>query len=367
MDHRLTKLADILVNYSVEVQPGEWIVVNANHIAAPLVEEITRAIIQAGGNPSILLSADEITEINFRHSSDDQLKWISPISRLIYEKADATIGLISSTNTRSLSGIDPKKQAIAGGARRELTQLFMKRSAAGELKWVGSQFPCQSYAQEADMSLDEYEDFVYAATFADQDDPVAHWTKFHDRQEKLINWLKGKDKVHVQGPNIDLALSIKGRTFINADGKKNMPDGEIFTGPVEDSVNGWVRFTYPALRGGMEVDGVEFQFYGGKVTKSSAQKNNDYLQTQLDTDAGARFLGEFAIGTNYGITKFTKNILFDEKIGGTLHMAVGAGYPETGSKNESAVHWDFICDMRDNSEMTVDGELFYKNGEFMID
>jgi aminopeptidase len=171
----------------------------------------------------------------------------------------------------------------------------------------------------------------------------------------------------VRGPNIDLALSIKGRTFINADGKKNMPDGEIFTGPVEDSIAGWVRFTYPALRGGMEVDGVEFQFYGGKITKASAAKNQAYLVSQLDTDAGARYLGEFAIGTNYGIQNFSKNILFDEKIGGTLHMAVGAGYPETGSKNKSAIHWDFICDMRDNSEITVDGELFYKNGQFMID
>jgi aminopeptidase len=367
MDHRLSKLADILVNYSVEVKPGEWVSINANHIASPLVEEITRAVMQAGGHPTVILSADEISEANLRYANDDQLKWISPLARLIYEKADATIGIIASGNTRNLSGIDPKKQAIRGAAQREMTELFMKRSAEGSLKWVGTQFPCQAYAQEADMSLGEYEDFVYSAAFADQDDPVACWREFHDRQARLIKWLTGKEKLHVRGPNIDLALSIKDRTFINADGKKNIPDGEIFTGPVEDSVNGWVRFTYPALRGGMEVDGVEFQFYGGKVTKATATKNNDYLQTQLDTDSGSRYLGEFAIGTNYGIQQFTKNILFDEKIGGTLHMAVGAGYPESGSKNQSAVHWDFICDMRNDSEITVDGDLFYKNGQFMID
>jgi aminopeptidase len=242
----------------------------------------------------------------------------------------------------------------------------MERAALGQLRWVGSQYPCAAYAQEADMSLREFENFVYAATFADQEDPVAKWQEFHRMQHELIQWLEGKDQVVVRGPNIDLRLSIKDRSFVNADGKKNLPDGEIFTGPVEDSVSGWVRFTYPALRGGMEVDGVTFHFEEGKVANATAKKNEAYLLTQLDSDEGARYLGEFAIGTNYGIKRFTKNILFDEKIGGTIHMAVGIGYPETGSKNKSAIHWDFICDMREDSEILVDGDLFYKNGEFQI-
>ena len=188
----------------------------------------------------------------------------------------------------------------------------------------------------------------------------------HDRQQQLVDWLKGKDRVHVRGPHIDLTLSIAGRTFINSDGKRNMPSGEIFTGPVEDSVNGWVRFTYPAIRGGREVEGVEFEFVDGKVVRASADKNEEYLISQLDSDEGARYLGEFAVGTNYQIQRFTKSILFDEKIGGTVHMAVGAGYPETGSRNRSSVHWDFICDMREDSEILVDGELFYRNGEFQV-
>ena len=216
------------------------------------------------------------------------------------------------------------------------------------------------------MSLLEYEDFVYGATFADQPDPVQCWQEIHETQQKLIEWLAGKEQVVVRGPNIDLSLSIAGRTWMNSDGRRNMPSGEIFTGPVEDSVNGWVNFTYPAIRQGREVEGVRLKFEAGKVVDARAEKNEEYLISQLDSDPGARYLGEFAIGTNYKIQRFTKSILFDEKIGGTLHMAVGAGYPETGSKNRSSVHWDFICDMRQESEVWVDDELFYKNGEFQV-
>ncbi len=216
------------------------------------------------------------------------------------------------------------------------------------------------------MSLREYEDFVYAATYADQPDPVKSWQGIYDTQQKLVDWLKGKERIQVRGPNVDLTLSVKERSWVNSDGKRNMPSGEIFTGPVEDSVNGWVRFTYPAIRDGLEVEGVEFEFKDGKVVSARAAKNEAYLLKQLDSDAGARYLGEFAVGTNYQIQRFTKSILYDEKIGGTIHMAVGAGYPETGSKNHSAIHWDFICDMRLDSEILVDGELFYRNGQFQV-
>src|SRR5690606_6820496 len=250
----------------------------------------------------------------------------------------------------------PKRQQVMQNARRHLSKIYRDRSAAGTHRWTLTQFPTPAYAQEADMSLADYEDFIYAATYADQEDPVACWQQVHDTQQRLVDWRKGKDQVVVRGPNVDLTLSIAGRTFINSDGKRNMPSGEIFTGPVEDSVNGWIRFTYPAIRGGREVEGVEFEFKDGKVVNARASKNEEYLVGQLDSDPGARYLGEFAIGTNYQIQRFTKSILYDEKIGGTLHVAVGAGYPETGSRNESAVHWDFICDMRQDSEILVDGE-----------
>jgi len=245
-------------------------------------------------------------------------------------------------------------------------EISMRRSAAGELRWVGTLFPTNAYAQEADMSLSEFQDFVYGACHVDKADPSAEWRKVSLEQQRLVDWLKGKDQLRVQGPSVDLTLSIAGRTFINSDGKRNMPSGEIFTGPVEDSVNGWVRFSYPAIVAGREISGVELVFEEGKVVRASAEKNEEFLLSALESDEGARYLGEFAIGTNYGIDRFTKNILYDEKIGGTIHMALGSGYPETGSKNKSSIHWDMICDMRNGGKIFADGELIYDTGDFRI-
>ncbi len=366
IDPRLEKLADILVNYCAAVRPGDWVRVQADLLALPLVHEVQRLILQAGGHPSVHLSADELEESFLRVASDEQLAWIAPTEPVINDQIDVSIRIAATSNTRALTGIDPSKPRLFQNARRDLRRDHMQRAAAGNLRWVLTQYPCPAYAQEADMSLPEYERFVYAATFADQPDPVKCWRAVHDRQQRLVDWLKGKKQMVARGPNIDMTVSINGRTFINSDGRRNMPSGEIFTGPVEDSASGWVKFSYPAIRGGQSVEGVEFEFVAGKLVQARASKNQDYLLSQLDSDAGARYLGEFAVGTNYGIQRFTKSILYDEKIGGTLHMAVGAGYPETGSVNQSSIHWDFICDMRQDSEILVDGELFYKDGQFRI-
>ncbi len=365
-DPRLRKLADLLVNYSVKIKPGDWVLVRGHVLSEPLVAEVVRNIVKAGGHPTVQMSSDDIEEAYLREASEDQLQWVSPVNTMLYEQADVLMALRATSNTRALTGIDPNKERIRAVAHRGLTETYMRRSAAKELRWVGTQFPCPAYAQEADMSLSEYEDFVYAATFCDQDDPVAEWQRIHDEQQHIIDWLTGKKIVTVKSPNADLTLSIEGRSFINSDGEKNMPSGEIFTGPVEDSASGWVSFTYPAIRSGREVEGVRLEFKDGKVVRATAKKNEAYLLSQLDSDEGARYLGEFAIGTNYGITRFTKSILYDEKIGGTFHMAVGAGYPETGSVNKSSIHWDFICDIKEDSEIRVDGELLYQNGQFVI-
>ena len=365
-DSRMVKLAELLVNYSVEVQPGDWVVVRGDIVAEPLLAEIVGAVVRAGGRPTILLTSDDITEAFMRGADDSILAWISPAEKMIIEQADVIIGARAVSNTRNLSGIDPEKERISAIARAGLMETYLKRSAEGSLRWVGTQYPCPAYAQEADMSLREFEDFVYSATFVDRDDPIAEWQKVHNEQQHIIDWLEGKKIVTIQSPNADLTLSIEGRPFINSDGKRNMPSGEVFTSPVEDSANGWVEFTYPAIRGGREVDGVRLEFVDGKVTNARAQKNEEYLISQLDADDGSRYLGEFAIGTNYGIKRFTKSILFDEKIGGSFHLAVGAGFPETGSLNKSSVHWDFICDVRQDSEIRVDGELLYKDGDFQI-
>lgn len=365
-DARVDKLAQTLVQYCTEVKPGDWVLIRGGVSALPLVEATVREVVRAGGHPTLNLEHDEISEILLREGREEQLTWLAPYEQMMAEQVDVRIGIYGASNTRALSGVDPKRQQVAQNARRQLSKIYRQRSAAGEHRWTLTQFPTPAYAQEADMSLADYEDFIYAATYADQDDPVACWRAVHETQQQLVDWLKGKEQVVVRGPNVDLTLSIAERTFINSDGKRNMPSGEIFTGPVEESVNGWIRFTYPAIRGGREVEGVEFEFKDGKVVNARAKKNEEFLISQLDSDAGARYLGEFAIGTNYQIQQFTKSILYDEKIGGTLHVAVGAGYPETGSRNESAVHWDFICDMRQGSEILVDGELFYRNGQFTV-
>jgi aminopeptidase len=365
-DPRVVKLAETLVHYCTAVQLGNWVLVRGHVGALPLVEETLRQVARAGGNPTVLLEADTLPEILLREASEAQLGWISPLDELMAERLDVLIGIQAASNTRILTGVDPARQQVQERARRRILNTYMERSAAGAHRWVGTLFPCPAYAQEADLSLADYESFVYAATFADQPDPVARWQEVHDTQQRLVEWLKGKDRVEVRGPHVDLTLSIAGRTFINSDGKRNMPSGEIFTGPVEESVNGWIRFGYPAIRGGREVEGVELEFRAGKVVRATAAKNQDYLLSQIASDEGAAYLGEFAIGTNYRIQRFTKSILYDEKIGGTVHVALGAGYPETGSRNRSAIHWDFICDMRRESEIRVDGELFYKDGYFVI-
>jgi aminopeptidase len=365
-DPRVENLAKVLVNYSTGVKAGDWVLVQGNILALPLVNEVVRQALHAGGNVNVLLDSEELTESILTESGDTQLKWVSPIESMVVEKVDCMINLRASGNTRAMNGVAPEKQRLRQSARRQIMSTYLQRAAQGDLRWVLTNYPCPAFAQDADMSLRDYENFAYAATFADQSDPIKSWQAIDTQQQQLVEWLKGKKQVSLRGPNCDLKLSIADRTFINCSGKNNMPDGEIFTGPLENSAQGWVRFTYPAVHGGREVEGVELEFDQGKVINARAKKNEAYLLTLLDMDAGARYLGEFAIGTNYSIKRFTRDILFDEKIGGSFHMAVGAGYPETGSKNQSSLHWDFICDMRTDSEIWVDGELFYKNGAFQI-
>ncbi len=364
-DPRVSKLAQVLVQYSLDLQPEEQFVFRTS----PLAEELNLAVyeqaIKAGAHVTLQMSMPGAAEIFYTHASDAQLEFVSPIRRLIAETFTASLYIEAEHNTRELSGTDPNKQAQVSKAGAEVTKIFFERAARKELNWCLTVYPTHSMAQEADMSLREYQDFVYGAGMLHLDDPVAFWKKEGEQQAKLINWLAGRDQVEIKGSNVDLSFSIKDRNFEPADGKYNFPDGEIFTGPVEESVNGHIRFSYPAIYGGQEVEDIELWFEDGKVVKESASKGQELLTSLLNTDEGARYLGEWGIGTNYGIQRFTKNMLFDEKIGGTIHLAVGSGYPETGSKNDSGIHWDMLCNM-DESEITVDGDLMYKDGKFEI-
>ena len=365
-DPRIKKLAEVLVHYSTKVKPGDWVMVYYHPLAEPLAAEVFRAVLQAGGHPTGAVDSDLLLEVLQRYGSDEQLLWVSPLEDLAYKKADVGIVLMGSDNTRYMSSLDPKKQGKRTESQGELLKILMERTGVGDFRWVLTQYPCQAYAQDADMSLIDFEAFIHSAMFTDQKDPVSSWEKVHKEQQKIVDWLRGKKEVRVKSPNANLTLSIEGRDFINADGTYNMPSGEVYTSPVEDSAEGWIKFTYPAIHLGREVTGIRFEIENGQVVKATAEKNEEFLLEILNTDDGSRVLGEFAIGTNYGIQKFTGSILYDEKIGGSFHVATGLGFPEVGGKNVSATHWDFICDIKEDSEIRVDGELLYKDGKFVI-
>jgi aminopeptidase len=366
-DPRIEKLADVLVSYSVAVQPGDKVLIRGDELAAPLLKALYARVLQAGGHPLLQVALEGTEELFYRYASDEQLEHVPEPMVLMAETYDVSIGVRGAANTKAMSGIDPARTVIHSRAMREMMQTFMQRAAKGELRWTGTLFPTNAYAQDAGMSLSDYEDFVYGACMPDPDDPVGHWKRFSAWQQKIVDWLKDKSEVHVIGPETDLRLSIAGRNFINSDGKHNMPSGEVFTGPVEDSVEGHVLFSYPAIYRGREVSGIRLSFEKGKVVQASAEANEELLLQTLDTDERSRYVGEFAIGTNEGITRFTRQILFDEKINGSFHIALGSGYPETGSVNQSAIHWDMVCDMRDGGEIWVDGERLYKDGAFAIE
>ena len=366
-DPRVDKLADLLVHYSVEVQPKQKVLIHGEFGGEPLMAAVFRKCLAAGAYPFVVPYTHDWIESILRYASKEQFGPLYDPYKQMFETYDARVRILGELNTKEASQFDPEKVSKLYEAYGKALKIVLDREAKGEMKWVGSLFPTYAYAQDANMSLTDYEDFVYKACMPDMDDPVGYWKKAEARQAKVIEWLKGKKMVRVIAPGTDLTLSIEGRPFVNSACKVNVPDGEIFTSPVEDSANGYVNFTYPTLNEGFEVAGIRLEFKEGEVVKATADKNEDYLLKKLDTDAGARYLGEFAIGTNEHIDRFTGQILFDEKIGGSFHVAIGHGYPESKSENESAIHWDMICDLRKGGEITVDGELFYKNGEFVID
>jgi aminopeptidase len=353
-DLRLQKVAQILVDHSTQVGNGDKVAITASTAAEPLVKALYNQILERGGYPHVLFDFEGQDEVYFGKADDHQLDFVPLFHKMAFEEFDVLIKIRADTNTRALASIDPIRQARRQKAMFSLIQSQLRRGADKSLRWMSTLFPTNAYAMEADMGFEDYKDFVFRAMHADDEtpDPVTHWQGVKSEQQRIIDRIQGHDRVEIKGPNVDLSLSIKGRTFNNACGVHNMPDGEIYTGPVEDSANGWVHYTYPAMLQGRIVDGIKLEFDQGKVVNASATENEQYLLKMIDTDAGSRYIGEFAIGTNFEIDRFTKSILFDEKIGGTFHMALGAGYPETGSQNKSDIHWDMICDLRHEQSPT---------------
>lgn len=365
LDPRIEMLADVLVNYSIAVKPGDTVLIRGETTAEPLFKAIYARALQAGGNPLPWPTFSGVEELHYRHASDRQLQHVHEVYKQAVETCECMISIWGQLNTKALSNVDPAKVAMTSRAQREIMMTMLRRMASGDCRWVGTLFPTNAHAQDAEMGSAEFEDFVYGACLPDPSDPLGYWRRFSKWQQKIVNWLNGKRHVHVAAQGTDLRMSVGDRIFINCDGRENMPDGEIYTGPVEDSVEGHVSFSYPAVYKGREVAGVRLWFEKGRVVKATAEKNEAFLLSMLDSDEGARYVGEFAIGTNKGITRFTKETLFDEKIHGTFHLALGAGAPETGNNNESSIHWDMVSDMRQGGEIHIDDELFYRDGDFV--
>jgi aminopeptidase len=366
-DHQYKKLAQILVDHSTCVKPGDRVAIETTTNAASMVREIYELVLLRGGHPHVLLNLPEQEKLLFKFAIDDQLTYTPSFQKLVTEQFEVYIRVRAEIDPRALTGISPQKQSLRQKGMAPVRNMMLKRGATNSLRWVLTQIPTEGYAHEAGMSMDEYVDFVFSACHADAntEDPVAYWENIRTQQIQMIESMQGQEKVRLLGPNVDLTLSIKGRIFNNSYGRHNMPDGEIYTGPVEDSANGWVKFTYPAIYQGQVVEGAELRFENGRVIDAKAVVGEAFLVTMIDSDEGSHYLGEFAIGTNYEINRFTRNILFDEKLGGTFHLALGAGYPETGSRNTSTIHWDMICDMRKDAEIQVDGMIVYREGKFI--
>ena len=364
VDERISRLARLTVEYSLGVSKGKLIAISGPSYAEPLLRELIREILLAGGHPYTRVGIPRSDEIFYKYAQEHQLDYLNPLNLYTIDNVDGYIVIYTSDNRKALSNIDPAIQARATKAQAELYKRFSDRLEQGWYALIP--YPTPSLAQEAGMGTEEYEDFVYSACLLTKRNPVKEWQKLSAKQTKIKKYLDAKKEIRFVSDDVDFTALISGRKWVNADGHLNMPDGEIFTTPIEDSVEGTIRFSYPGIYMGKEVIDVTLIFEKGKVVKATAEKGQDLLDHILQIDEGAKRLGEIAIGTNPGITQFTKNILFDEKLTGTIHCALGNGFKETGGENESAVHWDLLADMTSGGHIYADGELFYKNGKFLM-
>lgn len=356
----IARWADLLVDYCLRVAAGETILIGSEWGAWRLIEACYRAVVLRGAHPLVRLDLPGLNEFFLKHATTEQLAFVPPTALFEAQSVDGRIRISAESDTKSMSRVDPARQAAQDRTFDPV------RRAARQKRWVLTQFPTAAYATDAKMSQEAYEQYVAAAMFLDQPDPVAAWKALGERQAGLVEFMSSVKTIRLEAEGTDLTLSVGGRTWINSDGRRNMPSGEIFTGPVEDSPSGKLRSGFPVCRGGRELVGIELEFEGGRAVAARAEQGEEYLRSMLDLDAGARRLGELGIGLNYGIDRFTGSILYDEKIGGTVHLALGQSYPETGGVNESALHWDLIIDTRTAGRLVADDRTVMENGKWLV-
>jgi aminopeptidase len=360
IDERIGKLARVLVDYSTEAGEGDQVLISGEVGAGPLIKALYARLLEVGATPITQISLPGMQELFFEHAQGIHYDEIPGVTRAVVEGVDAQIMIQAPSNTRALANVDPAKQQALQMRNKPLSEVVLKKD-----RWVVTLFPTEALAQEAQASLSEYEEFAFGAMGLNEEDPVRYWSEKFAEQERLIGRLEEAREIRLVGPETDLTLSVAGRKFLNSAGRRNMPCGEVFTGPVEDSAHGTVYFGVPAAVAGREISGARLRFEEGKVVEASAEKGEEYLMSLLDTDAGSRYLGELGIGTNYSIPRASANVLFDEKLGGTVHLAIGRSYAETGGKNDSSVHTDLVCDLREGGALYADGELIQEDGRFL--
>lgn len=363
------KYARVLVDYSTNVQKNDLVIIKATSpMAENLVKAVYKRVLEKGANPILRTSICDLSDMFIKYASDEQLDYVDPISRLEYEKVDKYISIGAPLNVKNMARADKTKMARRSKATRELSELLLSRSANGEASWVVADVPTHALAQEAKMSFDEYSEFLFNACFLNLDDPVSKLLEMDKEQKRWAEYLDKRSTIRIVGEKTDITFSTKGRKWVSCSGLNNYPDGEVFTSPVEDSANGEIYFDFPAIYRGNEANKIHLKFEKGKVIEAHAEKGEEFLNSMINMDDGSKFVGEIAIGTNEMIQDITGNILFDEKIGGSIHMALGASYPETGGKNTSGLHWDIIKNMKgpNGGEIYADDVLIYKNGKFLI-
>lgn len=364
----LEKYAKVIIDYALDVQPMEEIRLVASTATEPFFKALYTRILQRNGIPRPMLAFDhdEYEALFYSHCNDDMLNYVSPISRYEMEHLHGQVFVHAPRNLKAHAQTNVQKRSIRMQAHQPLSQLMMKRQTEGTFKWVYCCFPTHALAQEANMGIDAYQNFVYNACHLFEDDPVQAWLDLSQLQQKYVDYFNTKKQLRIVGEDTDLTLSVDGRNWINSNGKLNIPDGEIYTSPIEESAQGTILFDYPAIFQGNEVDQIRLTFEKGEVIKAEAKQGEAFLNQMLQADPNAKRLGEVAIGTNSHIQQHTRNILFDEKIGGSCHLAVGFSLPGTGGKNTSAIHWDMIKNMKQGGNIYLDDELIYENGVFLI-
>jgi aminopeptidase len=367
-DPRYDRLAELVLDHSLRLQPGDVLRIEGDAAAAaPLVVPLHREAIKRGAHAYTALDLSGLKEVLVEHGSDEQLSFVSPLELREMDAIDASITIWSETNTRSFTRADTDRRQRQLTAQRQVAIRRRDRIARGEHRWCGTLSPTQGHAQDADMSLEDYEDFVFRACHVLDEDPVEHWRQVGERLQARAQELGSVRELRIVGEDTDLTVVVEGRAWRAAYGRQNVPDGEVYTSPVETGVSGTIRFGFPAVFGGREIDDARLVLENGRVVAAEAAGGEDYLRSLLQLDEGASGVGEIAFGLNYEIDRFTRNILFDEKIGGTMHMALGMGFEALGGQNRSALHLDLICDLRREGEVYADGELVWRSGQFLQD